>query len=259
MSKSAWDRSELPAIWDYRSPVCKAQVIAFLQGSILLPPKWWNPMPLNERLAVVLHLCAVGSVSGREHGRVRQYGHATITATSKAEVTKGHVSLDIETAPFKTFDACPKSYMTMDQAREIVGNFRNKYPELRMLYPPPKGEKRILPSLYTKLRTTWLRASGVWHEPDKMNQGHLKATINLLNESHVNLVDKMTSLLGRMHAHLGNRPDLQAKLIELHHDFEALSVEDLYPIVTLLASYVEAEELEDDVPSDWFNPKDHPF
>ncbi len=110
-----------------------------------------------------------------------------------------------------------------------------------MLYPKPNGGKRILPSIYTKLTTHWLRANGVYQRPERMNQGHLANTIALLNESHINLVDRMSDVLGRMHNHLGNRPDLQEKIVDLFHELEVLQVEDLYPIIELLASHVEPE------------------
>lgn len=112
---------------------------------------------------------------------------------------------------------------------------------LPMLYPKPNGGKRVLPSVYTKLTTHWLRATGVYQRPEKMNQGHLANTIALLNESHINLVDRMSDVLGRMHNHLGNRPDLQKKIVDLFHELEVLQVEDLYPIIELLASHVEPE------------------
>jgi hypothetical protein len=120
-----------------------------------------------------------------------------------------------------------------------------------MLYPSPNGGKRILPSIYTKLRDTWLRASGFYHEVAKMDQGHLRNSVDLLNESHVNLVDRMCLLLGKMHVHLGNRPDLQTKLVELHHEFEALEVNQLYPIVELLASHIEEPRVRVEFEEDW--------
>lgn len=260
MQKSHWDGSELPRWWQSRPSAAKSQVIAFLQGRTLTPPLWWAPMSQDERLAVVLHLCAVGSVNGREHKRVRQYGLTTFTATRKAESGKLNVMLDIETSPFNSAradvlafrDRYPKPYLVFDESTRLKG----------MLYPSPNGGKRILPSIYTRLRDTWLRANGVYNEPAKMNQGHLKNTVALLNESHVNLIDKMTAMLGRMHNHLGNRPDLQAKLVDLFHDFEALQVDELYPIVELLASYIEPEPptLQIDTDAlDWLDDDNYPF
>lgn len=119
--------------------------------------------------------------------------------------------------------------------------FEEPTPIQPMLYPKPNGGKRILPSLYTKLTTHWLRANGVYQSPDRMNQGHLKNTVALLNESHINFVDRASDILGRIHGHLRNRPDLQAKIVDLFHDFEVLQVDELYPIVELLASHIEPE------------------
>lgn len=108
-----------------------------------------------------------------------------------------------------------------------------------MLYERPNNGNRILPSVYTRLRDVWLRANRVLQPIDTMNQGHINASINLLNESHVNLVDRMSLILGKMHAHLHNRPDLQARIIALFHDIEKLNVDDFYPIVKVLANHLE--------------------
>lgn len=227
MSKSEWDRSVLPRHWQQQPAVCKSQVIAFLQGRTLCPPYWWTVMLPEERRAVVLHLCAVGSVKG-SMARVRSEGGPRVhDATCAAR----HARTDDEPS------AC-----------EQVMAFRDRHPQLLqafgqgMLYGKPNSGNRILPSIYTRLTDRWLRGSGVWQNPASMNRGHLQNTVALLNESHVNFVDRVTTLLGKMHAHLGNRPDLQAKLEDLHHEFEGLEVDELYPIIELLASFIGPEQ-----------------
>lgn len=142
----------------------------------------------------------------------------------------------------------PSKLAFIEESTELRDRYRTRHQELvktweraGMLYPKPNGGKRVLPSVYTKLTTHWLRANGVYQRPERMNQGHLANTIALLNESHVNLVDRMSDVLGRMHNHLGNRPDLQEKIVDLFHELEVLQVEDLYPIIELLASHVEPE------------------
>lgn len=238
MQKSEWDGTVLPTMWDTARTHAKGMVIAHLQGRGEAP-HWWVDMSIETRRQVVLHLCAVGSVSADLHQRVRNIGgfHAQ-AATRKAQAAKSSYVTFQESTPF--------SNAARLAAREMANAYRDRHPELvamwqraGMLYPKPNGGKRILPSVYTKLRDTWLRGNGVYQEPAKMNQGHLKNTVALLNESHMNLVDRMCELIGKMHGHLHNRPDLQAKIVDLFHDFEALQVDEIYPIVELIASHIE--------------------
>lgn len=235
MAKSEWNGEWLSAEWSARP--AKGLVVAHLQGRTLMPPFWWSKMSDGERKAVVLHLCAVGSVS-YNHGRVRQIaGKDALYATMKAHDSKSSMTVD-ESTTFKTYYGDPRPFVKRDMATIRM----NLTPIVdQMLYPKPNGGKRILPSIYTKLTDKWLRANGVYQEPAKMNQGHLRNTVALLNESHVNLVDRMSDVLGRMHNHLGNRPDLQEKIVDLFHELEVLQVEDLYPIIELLASHIEPE------------------
>jgi hypothetical protein len=236
MSKSHWDGSQLPMSWAVQPS--KIQAIAYLQGRTLMPPYWWTRMTETERRAVVLHLCAVGSVN-HDHVRVRQIGGKdALSATHAAALGPVYFEFDPVT-DVKIRHVGSKSYVTLDESTKIRMDLTSITES--MLYPKPNGGKRILPSVYTKLKHTWLRANGQRQAPITMNQGHLKNTVALLNESHVNLVDRMTDLLGRMHNHLGNRPDLQAKIVDLFHDFEILQVDELYPIVELLASLIEPE------------------
>lgn len=246
MAKSAWNGEWLPADWTARPSHQKSQAIAHLQGRTLMPPFWWSKMSDEERKAVVLHLCAVGSVS-YNHGRVRQIaGKEALYATMSAHRSKSSVTVD-ESTVFGSTRANPLPFKDRVHLSDI--------PVVeRMLYPKPNGGKRILPSVYTKLKDTWLRANGQWQSPATINQGHLKNTVALLNESHINLVDRMTDILGRMHNHLGNRPDMQAKIVDLFHDLEVLQVDELYPIVELLASYIKPEvefDPRDNDPNGW--------
>ena len=231
MAKSAWNGEWLPADWTARPSHQKSQAIAHLQGRTLMPPFWWSKMSDEERKAVVLHLCAVGSVS-YNHGRVRQIaGKDALYASNNARTTrKSYVEFEKSTSfdfmtGIKAYYSCPRSFMKRDDAAKIRMNLAPIVED--MLYPKPNGGKRILPSVYTKLKDTWLRANGQWQSPATMNQGHLKNTVALLNESHINLVDRMTDILGRMHNHLGNRPDMQAKIVDLFHDLEVLQVDEL--------------------------------
>lgn len=239
MSKSQWDGSGLSSLWLAQPSTLKSQVIAHLQGRTLMPPYWWQRMSQEERRAVVLHLCAVGSVS-YNHKRVRlAAGKDALYATNKFQ--QRPVIMDVETS-YGSNPILKNLQAWRDAHPQVTKYWFEESTKIQpMLYPNPNGGQRTLPSVYTKLTDRWLRANGVYNEPAKMNQGHLKNCVALLNESHINLVDKMVAILGRMHNHLGNRPDLQAKLVSLFEDFEALTVDELYPIVELLASHIVPE------------------
>lgn len=257
MTKSEWNGTSLPSKWHYVSVDRKNMVIAFLQG-LGDSPKFWMDMSSADRRAVVLHLCAVGSVSYDRHERVRFYGYQAIFATRKAQISKMAHHRGQHEAIGEAFKGYDRPYHhPIEVARRQTEGYRASHPDIvqvwnsqaqRMLYPKPNGGQRILPSVYTKLTDRWLRGNGVYQRPEHMNQGHLRNTVALLNESHVNLVDRMCQLLGKMHAHLHNRPDLQRRLEDLHHELEDMNVDEFYPIVELIASHIELEQ--DDVEFD---------
>lgn len=231
MAKSEWNGEPLPESWAAKPYSYKDLAIAFLQSRTAMPPFWWARMVNDDQKAVILHLCAVGSLDPLKHHRARAIAGKEAFAAAFKRLN--------DSKTFKTYTECPNPYLKLDIAATIRMNLTPITEP--MLYPKPNGGKRILPSIYTKLTDKWLRATGQWQLPKTMNQGHLRNTVALLNESHVNLVDRMTDVLGRMHNHLGNRPDLQAKIVDLFHDLEILQVDELYPIVELLASHIEPE------------------
>lgn len=110
-----------------------------------------------------------------------------------------------------------------------------RYAAMGPFHGAPNGGKRILKSLYTQLKSYWVRASGHKQEIHEMNKGHLENTIKLLQESHCNLLGRSTFLLGKMHMHFQNQPAIQAKLEELCHLMSAVEVDDLYPVFKTLA------------------------
>lgn len=225
MAISDWNGLPLPQAWCTQSPSAKSLVIGYLQGRVSAPPTWWRHMGYLDRKAVVLHLCTVGSVSAHLHPLAHSYGLEAREATKRANIQRDQARV----AAYRSRHSQP--YAVFEESTRVQP----------MLYPPPNGGQRILPSVYTKLADRWLRANGVYNNPDQMNQGHLKNCVGLLNESHVNFVDKATGILGKIHGHLTHRPDLQAKLEDLFHELERLQVGELYPIVVLLASYIEPE------------------
>lgn len=126
--------------------------------------------------------------------------------------------------------------------------FRSAYPQIthvwidevskmnKMLYDPPNGGQRTLPSVYGRLRgNKWMRANGVIQDVEDMNDGHIENTLKLLQESHGNIQAKATSLLGKMHRHYQNQPEIQRRLEELCHLMEQVEVHQMYPIFGTIA------------------------
>lgn len=115
---------------------------------------------------------------------------------------------------------------------------------VKMLYPEAGKGDRILPSIYTGLRSTWLRASGLRVDPAEMNPYHRDASRKLLKESHGNLIGKCTDLLGRMANHFGNQPEIVDRLAELCLMMQRVEVNEVYPIFDLLTEVERGSEIQ---------------
>lgn len=105
-----------------------------------------------------------------------------------------------------------------------------------MCYPKPNGGKRILPSIYTRIKQWWMRANGVTVEVVDMNDGHLENTMKLLQESHGNVIAKSTELLGKMANHFHNQPAVVQQLEDLCMAMQKVDVDAMYPIFKELAT-----------------------
>lgn len=105
-----------------------------------------------------------------------------------------------------------------------------------MCYPKPNGGKRILPSIYTRIKKWWMRANGVTVEVVDMNDGHLENTMKLLQESHGNVIAKSTELLGKMANHFHNQPAVVQQLEDLCIAMQKVDVDAMYPIFKELAT-----------------------
>lgn len=275
VQKSEWNGLDLPSKWDTLPSARRIEVIRYLQGRVDHSPYWWkHTFTSTERQRVVLHLCACGSLT-EVNTPVRECAgpyvhHAIEKARRRQAVARTQIedyrvrhpeviAAFEESAPIRR----PSWSFDFNQAESRVHRTLANKPDVHvhMLYPKPNGGNRILPSGYTKLTTYWLRGNGVYQRPDCMNQGHLENTVNLLNESHVNLIDKMSGLLGRMHAHLHNRPDLQEDIEDLFYKLESVTVDELYPIVRLLADQIKPKEPEIEInpDSDWLDNANYPF
>jgi hypothetical protein len=116
-----------------------------------------------------------------------------------------------------------------------------------MLYPKrtdATAGKRILPSTYGRLTTVWLRGSGLTQSISTMNDGHLDNTVKLLLESHTNLVDRSCELLGKMHRHFQNSPQIQELLEQLCSLIQKEDVDDVYPIFKALTAEIASRKPE---------------
>lgn len=111
-----------------------------------------------------------------------------------------------------------------------------KTDERGMCYPRPNGGKRILPSIYTRIRKWWMRANGVTVEIPDMNDGHLENTIKLLHESHGNLIARSTELLGKMANHFHHDAAIVQSLEDLCKQLQKVDIDTLYPIFKDLAT-----------------------
>lgn len=102
-------------------------------------------------------------------------------------------------------------------------------------YGRPNGGNRTLPYGYGKLTTEWVSSTGQRRLPTEMNQGHLLATLQLLNESHGNVIDRATRSLGAIACHMQNHPAIVEALHELCLEIQKVEVDDMYPIFGPLA------------------------
>ena len=105
-----------------------------------------------------------------------------------------------------------------------------------MCYPKPNGGKRIIPSIYTRIKKWWMRANGVTVQVQDMNDGHLENTMKLLHESHGNVIAKSTELLGKMANHFHNDPYIVQDLENLCRRMQTVEVDSMYPIFKELAA-----------------------
>lgn len=228
----------LPTWWINLSYSARAQFVAYYKCQAVVPD-FWKITNLAQRQQVLNHLVYHGILTAAN--RDAYIAKRKELEQQRLEAGKVHIFC-YGAGGGGTSDVANLARMQIIAPRPFVGgHFKQEESRLHrgMLYPPARTPGRILPSLYTKLTNIWTRASGLKVAVKDMNQGHLKATVNLLNESHTNLIDKMADLLGKMHNHLGNRPDLQTQLESLHRQLEALTVDELYPIVKVMAAHIK--------------------
>jgi hypothetical protein len=119
-------------------------------------------------------------------------------------------------------------------------SFREFSDALQSLTPTQIAGKRILGSEYTKLTACWRRGNGAVVHPADMNDGHLKNTLKLLNESHGNLVARCTELVGYVHSHFRNVTGIREYAQSLCIQLQKADVEQIYPIWRPLSDELQA-------------------
>jgi hypothetical protein len=132
-------------------------------------------------------------------------------------------------------------YEDFDRSHRLLPRSNTSY----VLYPPPNGGKRVLPSVYTLLTDTWVRGDGVEVAPADMNGGHIENTLKLLCESHGNAVDRSCERVGRIANHFSNQPEIVRLLSEACLLMQKVDVRDMYPIADALQAVVEGRKTRD--------------
>lgn len=191
-------------------------------------PEYWRSLTSGQRSAIICMLNAE-SRHAPEH-RAGLMDYFRMGANDRARL-KAYLKQIGSITPHGARPVARVNGVRTDEA----GRPQVVMPVGGMLYPGPNGGHRILPPIYSKLKSWWLRATGHRQEIETMNDGHLENTLKLLHESTGNLLGKCNSLLGKMHAHMDAQPEIQHKLEELSKLIGALDVDDVYPIYGKLA------------------------
>lgn len=224
-------------------------------------PSSWLALNDRERFLIVRELTGFGPISARERDMVLA-ARGTMNHSDWLHVR--HVILSYPSRLYAEAKAAYNTYQPFGSAharqvigpadaQRLVGEFRAAYGHL---YAPPNGGKRILPSMYTRLKKQWVRSNGQRVDPKDMNVGHLENTLKLLKESHGNAVAKATDLLGRFEYHFGEHEGLTEDLKKMCLKMQKIEVDQLYPIFKVLAAELASRKQDVPVVNMNFWPKD---
>jgi hypothetical protein len=111
-----------------------------------------------------------------------------------------------------------------------------------LLYAINDRGNRVLPSIYTSLDNFWLRANGHYIHPRDMNTQHIRHVLNLLKESHSNLIGRINSRLGKMHDHMRGARNVQDALSSIAQSIESTDVAAIYPIWNVLSAELQRRQ-----------------
>lgn len=273
INKSEHDGMDLPRVWNHFTSDQKLAVIRYINGHtghLTLPKGWLYDMTTSDRRRVRRHLEMVGFVKVREMPRTTRMTGQNPSFPFPYGTNTGRMSSS-DRAFEESIRHKGSATYAADAMRILGGKTvhiihdmqeRGLHIEQRviggMLYAKPNGGNRMLPSMYGQLRTYWVRGSGQKQIIATMNEGHLDNTLKLLKESHGNVIGRSSQLLGKMHRHFQNQPNIRAKLEELLKLMEQVEVDQMYPIFGTLAQELASrkEEVEidlewDDILKDW--------
>lgn len=198
---------------------------------------WLEDIDPRDRSRIRRHLEAIGELKTRE-----------VPYTTFAEYGRRQGKSVVANMGQDAYDKVGLAPLIWQQeASRLHCDYRAAHPQIthvwidevskmnKMLYDWPNGGQRTLPSAYGRLRGKWMRANGVIQDVEDMNDGHIENILKLLQESHGNIQAKATSLLGKMHRHYQNQPEIQRRLEELCHLMEQVEVHQMYPIFGTIA------------------------
>lgn len=209
----------------------------------LLPVAWINT-PLHRKIQI-LSMIKNGHVTSADSHRV-----------GLDRIDFNRVKAHLDAAGLLRVNEAPRT--TLADVAHMLNNKNEVYSALPFVskataealryapegpfYQKPNGGNRILPSFYTKLTDTWVRGSGQPVLPTSMNDGHLENTINLLKESHGNVLAKAEGVLGVIARHFANVPEVVEGCEELLRIVHTVDIEEQYPIFTALAEELGARQ-----------------
>lgn len=198
----------------------------------------WRGFSPGHRIRIQRHLEAIGELKTRDvpYTSFAEYGRCQGKSVAAKMVQEAYEKAGL--APLIRQQEASRLHRDSTVAHpQITHVWIDEVSKMnKMLYERPNGGQRTLPSVYGRLRgNKWMRANGVIQDVEDMNDGHIENTLKLLQESHGNIQAKATSLLGKMHRHYQNQPEIQRRLEELCHLMEQVEVHQMYPIFGTLA------------------------
>lgn len=237
MNISAFDGRQLPQNW--LTYPYKNHVIAWLQGNggVTKPAMWEQSLMRTDRIRVLNHLRAVGSINQTQwvmhmQGLMRTSIEYADAIHEKME--RRRLEQQMESRLYRPAFKSPIVRMEMDFT--ATEKRIQEWAEANggHAYPSPNGGNRILPSVYTTLTDIWVRSNGQQVRPQDMNMGHLENTIKLLTESYNNVQARSQLLLGKMDGHFRHEAKVTKALRATCLDMQKVTIEQMYPIIEVL-------------------------
>lgn len=224
----------LPRKWQAMSIAQRHDVYSYLCQDHPLPSIWMKEFNGFERKTIVEHLQLIERPP--HSWGFPKMGLYPKDIAKYAECPLPKYVYDLETTSgsiqrVRDFEARLQARMAGDQ---IKPDYKGPH-----AYERPNGGKRILPSVYTRLNTHWMRSTGKMVHPSSMDADYLRNCIALLEESFGNLMPRMSDILKKVHAHMQNDESAQFHMQAAYGIFKISSIEQVYPIYTVLKTELE--------------------